>query len=89
MNVTTWEFLALVVLPVAAACWWGLFVQSVINKHAWGALEPVACFTGAPYRAVGLPGPGDDVRSPDARIIGDSPGGEAQFSEPIEAGDAA
>ena len=31
MSVTTLEVLALVVLPVAAACWLGLFVRSLMN----------------------------------------------------------
>ncbi len=31
MNVTTLEIVALVVLPVAAACWLGLFVRSLIS----------------------------------------------------------
>ena len=33
MRVTTWDLLALVVLPVAAACWLGLFLRSLINAH--------------------------------------------------------
>ena len=33
MRVTTLEVLALVVLPVAAACWLGLFLRSLINTH--------------------------------------------------------
>jgi hypothetical protein len=33
VNVTTVEVLALVVLPVAAACWLGLFVRSLINAN--------------------------------------------------------
>jgi hypothetical protein len=33
MRGTTWDFLALVVLPVAAACWLGLLVRSLINTH--------------------------------------------------------
>ncbi len=37
MNVTTLEVLALVVLPVAAACWLGLFLRSLINAHGGGA----------------------------------------------------
>ena len=36
MNITTLEILALVILPVAAACSLGLFIQSLINTH--GAL---------------------------------------------------
>ena len=31
---TTLEVLALVVLPVAAACWLGLFLPAQLNKHA-------------------------------------------------------
>ncbi len=30
---STWELLALVVLPVAAACWLGLFLQSLTNAY--------------------------------------------------------
>jgi hypothetical protein len=33
MRVTAWEFLWLVVLPVAAACWLGLLARSVVNRH--------------------------------------------------------
>jgi hypothetical protein len=33
MSVTTLEFVALVVLPVAAACWLGLFLRSLIYAH--------------------------------------------------------
>ena len=36
MRVTTLEVLALVVLPVAAACWLGLSLRSLLNAH--GAL---------------------------------------------------
>jgi hypothetical protein len=38
MRVTTWDLLALVVLPVAAACWLGLFLRSLIDAHGvlWG-----------------------------------------------------
>ena len=38
MRGTTWEFLALVVLPVAAACWLGLFLRSLITASGelWG-----------------------------------------------------
>jgi len=31
MNVTTLEIVALVVLPVTAACWLGLFLRNLIN----------------------------------------------------------
>ncbi len=33
MNVTTLEVVALVVLPVAAACWLGLFARSLITTQ--------------------------------------------------------
>jgi hypothetical protein len=33
VNVTTVEVLALVVLPVAAACWLGLLLRSLMDAH--------------------------------------------------------
>jgi hypothetical protein len=40
MSVVTLEILALVVLPVAAACWLGLFLRSLMMERGggpWGA----------------------------------------------------
>jgi hypothetical protein len=40
MSVVTLEILALVVLPVAVACWLGLFLRSLIMERGggpWGA----------------------------------------------------
>jgi hypothetical protein len=40
MSVVTLEVLALVVLPVAAACWLGLFLRSLMMERGggpWGA----------------------------------------------------
>ncbi len=38
MRVHTLEVVALVVLPVAAACWLGLFARSLLSTHGelWG-----------------------------------------------------
>ncbi len=33
MSVTTLEILALVVVPVAAACWLGLLLRSLMDEH--------------------------------------------------------
>lgn len=39
LTVNTWSLVALVVLPVAAACWLGLFLRSLIERRGklWGA----------------------------------------------------
>jgi hypothetical protein len=34
--VNTWSFLALVALPVAAACWLGLFLRSLMIERGGG-----------------------------------------------------
>jgi hypothetical protein len=47
--VSTWNLVALVVLPVAAACWLGLFVRSLIDKRGklWGAWLTLLAASGA------------------------------------------
>ncbi len=49
MSVTTLEVLALVVLPVAAACWLGLLLRSLIERRGklWGAWLALLAASGA------------------------------------------
>jgi hypothetical protein len=49
MRVAAWELLALVVLPVAAACWLGMLLRSLIERRGklWGAWLALLAASGA------------------------------------------